>query len=520
MSAVSSVSSMSSMSSMAAGKLADYHAAVAQFQAASLGAYPGPSTPFDFLQQKIGAVDGLNPQELITGTKAAVGPVTADARGGKTTTGGRGIGGFFLEMATGVLGSFGGGALLGFFDKLATDDEEDDQQCRNLVKDSEQCAETIEDICTTSDTAMSEILEPATHLISILTQFIRRTPMGSLASAAVSVAGNLIEDTNEQIIGTCQDRDDSVEKCYEEFLRRCDGISERPLPCEPPETTECPLPVQPAGEHTCEPPPKEVEPCPEEPAPKDTKPVGTKPVDTKPVETAPGETKPIETKPVESKPAPETPKPQPETPPSKTPNAPESKDCDKPKQKPEPKPEPKPKPKACPPPEPECVEEPTKPAQPSTPPEPTVPAEPPASEEPCVPEDSCEPSTSCCGILGLLGVGVAIVGLGALMWGIAECLENIGDTPEPEPEPEPEPKPKPQPEDLSKVPEPTPPPKKLSAVSGAADVHVDNVPSAQANAQPAPQPTPQQTQEPQASSAGSAAAQSTPSSPARKAGAW
>ena len=33
MSAVSSVSSMSSMSSMAAGKLADYHAAVAQFQA-------------------------------------------------------------------------------------------------------------------------------------------------------------------------------------------------------------------------------------------------------------------------------------------------------------------------------------------------------------------------------------------------------------------------------------------------------------------------------------------------------
>ena len=261
------MSAVSSMSTMAAGKLADYHAAVAQFQAASLGAYAGPSTPFDFLQQKIGAIDGLNPQELVTGTAAAVGPTAVESRGRKSNSMERGIGGFFRGVAIDALGSFGGGALLNFFDKLATDDADDDLQCRGLMKDSQQCAETIEDICTTSDTAMSEMLEPATHVISILTQFIRRTPLGALASSAVSVASDLIENTNEQIIGACQDRDESVEKCFEEFLRRCGDISVRPLPCEPPDTADCPLPTHPAGEHTCEPPPQDIQSCPEETIP-------------------------------------------------------------------------------------------------------------------------------------------------------------------------------------------------------------------------------------------------------------
>lgn len=499
---------MSALSSMAAGKLADYHAAVAQFQAASMGAYSGPSTPFELLQQKIAAVDGLNAQELVAGTTAAVGPTSRGARGRRP----RGVGDFFRTMVTNALGSFGGGMLVDHFDKLAADDEEDDEQCSVLVKDSQKCAETIEDICTTSDTAMSEILEPATHLISILTQFLRRTPMGALTSTAIGVAGGLIEDTNEQIVGTCQDRDDSVEKCFEEFLRRCDDVGDRPLPCEPPETSYCPLPAAPAGEHTCEPPPKPVEPCPEE-----TKPVETKPVETKPVDPKPVEPKPAPTKPVESVPAPTpvpVPAPAPEPaacpPPEKIQDSP---DCDKPKPQPKPAPQPEPKPvpvEACEPeptPAEDCVEEPAEPT------------------EPAQPEQPCEPvaeSTSCCGVLGAVGVGIAILGLGALMMGISECLEHFGETPEPEPEPEPEqPKPEvtPPPEDLSKVPEPTPPPKKLSAVSGTGDVVVEDSGAHQPQSPPAaPAPSPEPGPNP--SSADSAAAPTTTNSPARKAGAW
>ena len=479
------MSAVSSMSTMAAGKLADYHAAVAQFQAASSGTYAGPSTPFDFLQQKIGAIDGLNPQELVTGTAAAVGPTAVESRGRKSNSMDRGIGGFFRGIAIDALGSFGGGALLDFFDKLATDDADDDLQCRGLMKDSQQCAETIEDICTTSDTAMSEMLEPATHVISILTQFIRRTPLGALASSAVSVASDLIENTNEQIIGACQDRDESVEKCFEEFLRRCGDISVRPLPCEPPDTADCPLPTHPAGEHTCEPPPQDIQPCPEE-----KKPVDTTPVDTKPVE---------------------TPTPQPETPPAKSPDPQADDDCEKPTL----------------PPEPDCEKEPTKPAQPQVP-------QPPSPPEPSKP---CEPSASCRGVLGLVGVGVALVGLGALICSISECLEQTCELPEPEPEPtpepqpepapqpepEPEPVPEPVPEDLSKVPEPTPPPKKLSMLSTAAEVApldavVDSPPSTESNMEASMQASVEP--ETHISPVDSSAAESTPNSPARKAGAW
>src|SRR5699024_4887168 len=240
------------------------------------------------------------------------GPTAVESRGRKSNSMDRGIGGFFRGIAIDALGSFGGGALLDFFDKLATDDADDDLQCRGLMKDSQQCAETIEDICTTSDSAMS-------------------------------VASDLIENTNEQIIGACQDRDESVEKCFEEFLRRCGDISVRPLPCEPPDTADCPLPTHPAGEQTCEPPPQDIQPCPEE-----KKPVDTTPVDTKPVE---------------------TPTPQPETPPAKSPDPQADDDCEKPTL----------------PPEPDCEKEPTKPAQPETP-------QPPAPPEPSKP---CEPSTSC-----------------------------------------------------------------------------------------------------------------------------
>ena len=112
---------------------------------------------------------------------------------------------------------------------------------------------------------------------------------------------------------------------------------------------------------------------------------------------------------------------------------------------------------------------------------------------------------------------------------ISECLEQTCELPEPEPEPTPEPQPEPDPqpepepepvpetvpEDLSKVPEPTPPPKKLSMLSTAAEVApldavVDSPPSTESSVEP----------ETHISPVDSSAAESTPNSPARKAGAW
>src|SRR5699024_6153266 len=140
-----------------------------------------------------------------------------------------------------------------------------------------------------------------------------------------------------------------------------------------------------------------------------------------------------------------------------------------------------------------------------------------------------EPSTSCRGVIGLVGVGVGLVAIGALMCSISECLEQTCELPEPEPEPTPEPQPEPEPraepvpEDLSKVPEPTPPPKKLSMLSTAAEVAplddvVDSPPSTESNMAASVQASVEP--ETHISSVDSSAAEPTPNSPARKAGAW
>lgn len=538
---------MSSVASQASSKLAEFQTTVAEFQAASAGQYAGPSTPFELIWDRIQATDGLESYKLVEEVEAAVGPTREerDSRGsgkkGKDNAGLIGIaGGLLKDLLLGTITSFGGGMIADRIRKLLDDDEEDDDQCSALIEDSRKCADTIDDICSTSDSAMSSILESSTGFLSLLTEVLRRTPQGMLVTGVLMAGNYLIENTNDQVVGTCQDRDDFLDKCYEELLKKCDCICDRPLPEEPPETGNCPAPEPPAGEYGCEPPPKEVEPCPEpEPAPEpepqpepQPEPEKKNPNETKPVETMPVENPPAQNQPAEN-PKPQQPSNPTPTQPVETPNVPKDTDkdkgidkgkdkaeCEKPKcppeekQQQEPKPEPKPVESCEPEPADDCIDEPE---------EPTVPAEP-TEEEKC----GVEESTSCSGLLGLVGAGVAILGIGALMFFVAEHLEIFGETPEPAPEPEQEPEPapeptpepeepkggvKPPPEDLSKVPEPTPPPKKVQAVSGAADIVVESSAPAQEYAGSAA-----------GSAAGSSAASSvdssSSSSPARKAGAW
>lgn len=523
---------MSSVASQASSKLAEFQTTVAEFQAASAGQYAGPSTPFELIWDRIQATDGLEPYKLVENVEAAVGPTREDrdSRGsgkkGKGIAGLIGIaGGLLKDLVLGTITSFGGGMIAERIRKLLNDDEEDDDQCSALIEDSKKCADTIDDICNTSDSAMSSILESSTGYLSLLTGVLRRTPQGMLVTGVLMAANYLIENTNDQVVGTCQDRDDFLDKCYKELLKKCDCICDRPLPEEPPETGNCPAPEPPAGEYGCEPPPKEVEPCPEpkpepepepQPEPEKKNPNESKSVETKPVETPPAQNQPTENPKPQQPQQPSNPTP---TQPVETPNVPKDTDKDRgtdkgkadcEKHQPEPKPEPKPVDSCEPEPAEYCVDEPETP---------TVPAEP-TEEEKC----EVEESTCCSGLLGLVGAGVAILGIGALMFFVAEHLEIFGETPEPAPEPEPEPEPtpeptpepeepkggvKPPPEDLSKVPEPTPPPKKVQAVSGAADVVVESSAPAQENAGSAA-----------GSSAASSVGSSSSSSPARKAGAW
>lgn len=137
-------------------------------------------------------------------------------------------------------------------------------------------------------------------------------------------------------------------------------------------------------------------------------------------------------------------------------------------------------------------------------PEPEPEPEPEAHPEPVEECDVAAPGTEFCGALGLVGVGVALIGVALVLEALADCTVSE-PVPVPEPAPEPAPEPVPEPPapptpDLAEVPEPPPPPKKIEATPAAAP------PPPPA---PAPAPPVESAPTPPASPAG-----------ARKAGTW
>ncbi|MFH0411139.1 hypothetical protein ACG98H_03360 [Corynebacterium sp. L4756] len=518
------------MNTSALDSLTEYEGALNEFKALSGGLFAGPTTPVSALKHQVRAIEGLETSQLVEQTRASTGTTSSneDSSDGNTTgkkrfRGGRG---FFVQLgfdfASSVLSGFAGGRVVNFFNGLFDDDDEDNQHCDDLNDQARRCQESIDDICKTSDQAIVSIILPTLKFVSVATSLLRFTPPGLLAGGLLTTVISLIEKTNLNIVDQCDERDKCIEECYREFEKCCDRVCDRELPCEPPEVEGCPEPEPPAGECTCEPPPTVIDPEPSEPGEpgNPSNPIKPKdpgnpsdpshPVDPpvkKPIETTP--TLPVDTDPGESK-------PQPKDPVVKYPN-------------PEPQPEPKPEPQPKPEPAEECINEPV--------------------EEPCdvVVTEECkdaESAVNCTGILGALGVGVAIVGLGAFMMFIGEQLEVFAEVPEPQPEPEPEseptpetePEPKPEPEpkeppeDLSKVPEPTPPPKKIfeatvgSAVasstgsSGASSVGSSNGSTAVLS-EPVIDDRAAESSATASADAGSQAGQGS-SSPARKAGSW
>lgn len=522
------------MSTMVKSLLGDYSQAVSQFQAASQGGYSGPSTPIGLLGDMMGSVDGINPGDLVTNTASAMGA----RRPGR---GGNGL----REFLLGTVLSLAGGAIMDHLRGVQDDFEKERDEADDLVESAQQCSDAIEDVVDVSDSAVAELISAVIPLINILTMLLQRHPLGKVIIPVISrIGGELIDQTNDTITQTCRDRDTAIENCYDEFERRCTEVCERELPETPPEP-ECGC-----EEKRKECPQPEPEPC----APAQPSPAPAPSTPSQPTQPAQPSAPAAPQQPVEPKP--ETPVAPLEKPEPTQPATVPEKDCPPVEEKPQPatpsEPSHVPTEPASTAPEEEhtpcrCTEEKaahtcdcgehqrelgtTKPADAGV----DVPIEPvpqevvdcpedeePVAEEAKCPEESlesddceeseqppgaeageCKPEEACCGSLGLLGVGVAILGLGLLAEAAMDFVENLPEpepvpepVPEPEPQPEPEPCPPPAPEpapdngvtppppELNNVPEPEAPPEKLAHMQAA------EAPAPQPASAPAPAPGP------------------------------
>lgn len=518
------------MSTMVKSLLGDYSQAVSQFQAASRGGYSGPSTPIGLLGDMVGSVDGINPGDLVTNTASAMGA----RRPGR---GGNGV----REFLLGTVLSLAGGAIMDHLRGVQDDFDKERDEADDLVESAQQCSDAIEDVVDVSDSAVAELISAVIPLINILTMLLQRHPLGKVIIPVISrIGGELIDQTNDTITQTCRDRDTAIENCYDEFERRCTEVCERELPETPPE------PEYGCEEKRKECPQPEPEPC----APAQPSPAPAPSTPSQPTQPAQPSAPAAPQQPVEPKP--ETPVAPPEKPEPTQPATVPEKDCPPVEEKPQPatpsEPSHVPTEPASTAPEEEhtpcrCTEEKaahtcdcgehqrelgtTKPADAGV----DVPIEPvpqevvdcpedeePVAEEAKCPEESlesddceeseqppgaeageCKPEEACCGSLGLLGVGVAILGLGLLAEAAMDFVEKLPEpepVPEPEPQPEPEPCPPPAPEpapdngvtppppELNNVPEPEAPPEKLAHMQAA------EAPAPQPASAPAPAPGP------------------------------
>ncbi|WP_286955500.1 MULTISPECIES: zinc metalloprotease [Corynebacterium] len=452
------------MSVITSSLVGDYARAVSQFQVASAGSYAGPSMPMDVLHSLISSTEGINPQDLVSSTGAAVGK---QGRGSRSGLGG--LGGFLLDTAL----SFAGGVLQGHIRGVQEDHEEQTRDTRQLQESAQECSTAIGDVVDVSDSALTELFSAAIPLLNLLSMVLSKHPLGKIIVPMISaIGGDLIEKTNQTIASTCRDRDAAIEACYEEFESRCENLSQKPLPQTPPEP-DCAAESEPA------PQPKPSSPeCPAPPS----------------QETCPPSTQPAQAPDASSAPAPQSAPADPgQCPPQTTPAAAQLSPASPPAP---------PAPgidKQAPPWEAQPAE--TPPCEPQAcPPLPVVPS----SCEPAVSQTHVEVEKSCCGCLGAAGAGIALVGLGILVAAAAECLAaeipvpepqpcpdpepqpDPEPCPEPEPQPQPQPEPEPEPEpkavppaaegviapppELAEVPEPDPPPKKLMNMPAAVEV--------------------------------------------------
>lgn len=491
--------------------LNDLSSAVSDFQVATLGAYPGPSMPFSMLREAMGTVDGLNTSALVSSTQAAV----TSSGGSSNKFSVKGIAGeFLLELVVETFGEIADGRIATTLEEQLDSFTRERDDADNIATGVEGCARAIDNIVDTSDSFMSEVIGAVTPVIQILTAVLRRTPPGRLAALIIPIAAGLIDNTMGVLSAQCRDRDTSIDQCFEEMERRCDEMLNNNPPCECPDTAPAPAP---APKPQPQPQPEVPAPVPgpvSEPAPAPAPEPVSGPGDsgTLPPAKPVGPLDPVTT-PVSTAPAPSTPTTtMPECAQRVTQAVTDFQDC--------------------------------------------------AQRTHAAVHGSIEAhvngaisgavndaqkainsvSSSCWGTLGLVGAGVAAVGLGIAAYTVADCMgltdfdcspeQASEQAPEPAPAPAPEPTPAPAPEpvtkpvtddsvieppaELSEVEEPAPPPKKQPVPESAPEV----VPAPEAA--PAPERAPESSSESSSATSSTEAQSSVQQSweRARKAGQW
>lgn len=502
------------MSTAVASRLGDYGRSIALFQAATGGAYSGPSMPLGLLQELVDSADGIDTGALVSSVEAAVG-VQRAGNGGKSGAGSSGSssGSGAWSLLRDIIQKLGvelaAGSIFDFLGNIEGLGSADAQQREELVDQAEECASAIDDVVHVSETSIEEILGAAIPLLGTLTSLVSKIhPLARALVPIIASAGDeIIEHTNGLIAQTCRDRDDTIERCYDALEHCCEQACSTELPTRVPDAATCAPPpacpafppvsappacptqdsvsgtapaLAPASAPAPTPPAPASAPSPTPPSPAAPPPVTT-PASTAPACPSPAPSQPapaVATTPSNSVPPAECAPPapnQPRTTPSSTPPTPRP--AGEPQRTP-------PAPHECECPEPaeahdDCVDRPATPVPGETKPpadcdtvlaqEPVVVEEcltdEPVAPEPAVERDvetqnDCEEtgvdiSTLCSGFLGGFGVGVAIIGTGLLIAAAVDFVSHL-ELPDVAPEPAPEPvlEPAPQPE---RAPEPPAP---------------------------------------------------------------
>ncbi|MEJ5997547.1 hypothetical protein [Corynebacterium sp. H130] len=386
--------------------------------------------------------------------------------------------GLFEKASTALLGVVGGFIADQLLEK-AWEWWRSDEKSQEFGKDVSDAADNI-------DSAQEDAGEQAREMCSktkdevdglaALLAIIDKTEFPAQYQAVLEAADRLINECGSGVIDLASARDDCVCAHYDCLIERGTEICEEPVSELPKACQTTPQCVEPAPAPQCPPasPPPTVGPPAPAPAPPPA------PAPTPPPQPAPG------------------------TPQAPVPVEPATKEC--PPEKPAP-----PAPKECPP------EKPDVPAPKKCPPEKPPVTEPVTvePEKPCEDKDfeiigEAKPAEDCSsGIVTIIGIGVAIAIIGALITAAEEFL-TPPEVPAPEPPPEPTPvEPPPPPKQV--VPEPSPvepPPPPKQGIAAAAPVEA---PVAQPVVDTAPvEEAP--LEEPPAEPVGSGVA--------RKAGAW
>ncbi|MDO5077066.1 hypothetical protein [Corynebacterium sp.] len=198
-----------------------YGTAVADLQAASRGLWGGPVLSPTALADAASAVDGTDPEALVTHTQLAAGehldPIETD--------------GLFDELR-----GLAEGTITDVLRALSVECEDYRQAGQDMQQRASECAAAIHTIAEDSGATLRAMCEELQRLIAVLcAQLNTLDPQGHAAAfrGCIDAAADLIDRAGTLLMGVCQDRDEALGQCYDTLLGFGEELGARPAPDVP-----------------------------------------------------------------------------------------------------------------------------------------------------------------------------------------------------------------------------------------------------------------------------------------------